>query len=1098
MILLFSVTQLTGAQDSENVYASSSDLNTQSVETVEKGTSLQSVLSKIEDRYNVNFFYKSELMGSKTFSEQQVLYFGNDLHSMLSRLLSEFGFTYKVLTHRTLGIIPKQSEPKQEINLEQVTGTVTDAGTGEPLPGVNVVVKGTTTGTSTDSDGNYELNLPSLQDTLVFSFVGYQTQEVPVNGRTEIDVALQVQAVSGEELVVVGYGSVQKSDLTGSISSLPADQLNTGSQASVDQAIQGRIPGVQVTQTSAEPGGGFSIRIRGTNSITAGNEPLYVIDGLPGANPSNSLNPADIQSIEVLKDASATAIYGARGSNGVILITTKQGQGGSSLAVNYNGSVGFQQTAKKLDLMNAQEYMSFYNSLSEARGDDPPFTQEEMNAIGSGTDWLDEVLRGAPLQEHQLSFSGGSEDTQYYLSLNYLDQDGVVINTNFQRYSGRINLKHSLDENLRFGLNLNNSLEQDVTVPLGTGVNAGAGVIATAIQLPPTMPVRNEDGSFAQSSQDLSNAVAQAKTIDNDGEIKRIFGNAFAEYDITDNLSARVNLGFNQRTSERDIFLNTITQRGQLNEGQATKNQNENTNYLFEFTAEYNQVFREDHTLNLLGGYSFQRFTNSGFRASAQNFPTTAFGSNNLNAGEKVKNEVGSFKAENTLLSGFGRINYNYDDRYLLTSTVRLDGSSRFGKNNKYAVFPSGALAWRISNEPFFPDDGFFSAFTDLKLRGSYGISGNQEIGNARSLVLLGIGPIAVFGGEEFTSIAPTQLANPDLRWETTSQLDIGLDFGLLDDRITGTVDYFESNTNDLLLELPIPTTSGFASSLQNVGDTKNTGFEFSINTSNIVGEFNWSTNLNFATLKNEVTNLGELPRILQGGRRFITEFTILRKGDPVNAYFGYVVEGVFQSQQEIDNFPSHPTAEPGSRRFKDINEDGIIDEEDRTILGDPFPDFTLGFNNNFGYKGFELDLFLEGRFGFELANFTKIDSENPIDNLRNREDYVLNRWTPENPTNENPSFVNPPRTFDFNSRIVEDASFLRLKNVRLSYTFPNLNLGGISSLAVYATGQNLITITDYDGFNPDVNVLGSSNVRIDYNAYPLARIYTLGINLRI
>ncbi len=981
---------------------------------------------------------------------------------------------------------------------ETVRGQVTEAGTEEPLVGANVVVKGTTIGTSTDADGDYELQVESLRDTLVFSFVGYQPQEVAINGRTEVDVALQVQAVAGEELVVVGYGTVQKSDLTGSVSSLPADQLNTGPQTSVDQAIQGRVPGVQVTQTNAEPGGGYSIRIRGTNSITAGNEPLYVVDGLPGANPLNSLNPADIQSIEVLKDASATAIYGARGSNGVILITTKQGRGGAPLSVNYNGSVGYQHTAEKLDIMNAQEYMSFYNSLSESRGEEPPFSQEEMNAIGSGTDWLDEVLRGAPLQQHQLSFSGGSEDTQYYLSLNYLKRDGIVINTNFERYGGRVNLQHSLSDRLQVGFNLNNSLEQDVTVPLGTGVNAGAGVIATAIQLPPTMPVRNEDGSFAQSSQDLSNAVAQARTIENNGEIKRTFGNGFAEYQILNSLSARVNVGFNQRTAERDIFLNTVTQRGQLNEGQATKNQNEDTNLLFEFTTEYDQAFSAGHNLNVLGGYSFQRFTDTGFNAAAQNFPTTSFGFNNLGAGEKVKNEVGSFKQQNTLLSGFGRLNYNYDGKYLLTSTVRLDGSSRFGENNEYAVFPSGALAWRISDEPFFPGSGFLGAVSNLKLRASFGISGNQEIGNARSLVLLGTGPVAVFDGEEFTSIAPIQLANPDLRWETTRQLDVGLDFELLDGRIAGSLDYFVSNTNDLLLELPIPTTSGFASSLQNVGDTKNSGFEFAIDTRNVVGDFNWTTNFNFATLNNEVTNLGELPRILQGGTRFIQDFTILREGDPVNAYFGYVVEGVFQSQEEIDNNPSHPTAQPGSRRFKDVNGDGMIDEEDRTILGNPHPDFTLGLNNSLGYKGLSVDLFLEGRFGFELANFTRIDSENPIDNLRNREDYVLDRWTPENRDSENPSFVDPPRTFDFNSRIVRDASFLRLKNVRVSYTFPDLDVGGISSLSIYATGQNLITITGYDGFNPDVNVLGSSNVRIDYNAYPLARVYSLGIDLRI
>lgn len=1003
---------------------------------------------------------------------------------------------------RTSALLLEETPPtfifQQATPQETVRGQVTDASTGQPLPGANIVVRGTTIGTSADAEGEYELQVESLQDTLMFSFIGYQPQVVPINGRTEIDVALQVQVLSGEELVVVGYGTVQKSDLTGSVSSLPADQLNTGPQASVDQAIQGRIPGVQVTQTSAEPGGGYSIRIRGTNSITAGNEPLYVVDGLPGANPLNSLNPADIQSIEVLKDASATAIYGARGSNGVILITTKQGRRASPLTVNYSGSVGYQNAARTLDLMNAQEYMTFYNSLSESRGEDPPFTQEQMNAIGSGTNWLDEVLRGAPLMEHQLSFSGGSDDTQYYLSLNYLNQDGIVINTNFERFSGRVNLRHFLSDKFEVGLNLNNSLEQDVTVPLGLGVNAGAGVIAAAIQLEPTLPVRDENGNFTQSLQDISNAVAQAETIDNSGDVKRTFGNAYARYQLLDDLSARVNVGYNNRTAERDIFLNTITQRGQLNEGQSTKNQFEGTSYLLELTSEYDRLFDQTHNVNLVGGYSFQRFTQTGFSAAAQNFPTTAFGPHNLGAGQSEKNLVTSFKQQNTLVSGFGRLNYGFDNRYLLTATARLDGSSRFGENNKFAFFPSGAVAWRLSEESFFPDNGFFSAVNDLKLRASYGISGNQEIGNARSLVLLGTGPVAVFNGQEFTSIAPIQLSNPDLRWETTSQLDIGMDFGLWSDRVTGSVDYFISNTNDLLLELPIPTTSGFASSLQNVGDTRNSGLEFAITTRNFVGEFNWSTNFNIATLNNEVTNLGGLPRILQGGTRFVSDYTILREGDPVNAYFGYVVEGIYRSQEEIDNSPSHPTSQPGSRKLKDINGDGIISEEDRTILGNPYPDLTLGLNNTFGYKGFSLDVFLEGRFGFELANFTQLDSENPIDNFRNRQSYVLDRWTPENSDSNNPSFINPPRTFDFNSRIINDGSFLRLKNIRLSYTFSNMNVGGVSSVTVYATGQNLITFTGYDGFNPDVNVLGSSNLRIDYSAYPLARVYSLGVNVSI
>ncbi|MEN8124198.1 MAG: TonB-dependent receptor [Bacteroidota bacterium] len=956
-----------------------------------------------------------------------------------------------------------------------------------------MLIKGTSIGTVTDFDGNFSIVTSSEDAILVISYIGFTTQELALNGQTTITVEMKEDKDSLDEIVVIGYGTVKKSDLTGAVSSIRGDKLNSDSQVSVDQILQGRIPGVQITQSSAEPGGGFSIRIRGTNSITAGNEPLYVIDGLPGANPGNSLNPSDIQSIEVLKDASATAIYGARGSNGVILITTKQGRKNTGLEINYNASIGFQSAAKKLNIMNAQEYMSFYNDVHIDRGNEPPFSQEDFNQIGLGTNWQDEVLRSAPIIDHRLSFSGGSNDTQYYLSLNYFDQDGIVINTGFKRLSGRVNLIHSIGEKIKLGINLNNSSEKDNKVPLGVGENASAGVIATALQLPPTLPVYNDDGSFSTSLQDLSNSVAQAKTIDEFIKSTRIYGNAFIESEILKDLKAKINIGYDQRISRGDLFLNTLTQRGVLAEGRATQSLVEFNSYLFEFTGEYNKVINTKHVLNLLGGYSYQEFVNSGFNASAQNFPTTSFGSNNLGAGDPTKFDVGSFKGENTIISGFGRVNYSFDNKYLLSASFRADGSSRFGENNKFAYFPSGALAWNISNESFYSDE---SPISNLKLRVSYGLSGNQEIDNGRSLVLLGSGPIAVFDGIEFQSIAPIQLANPDLKWETTESFNLGVDFGILNNRISGSVEYFQNNTRDLLLLLPVPTTTGFSNSLQNVGDTRNSGFELNISSRNFEGDFSWTTDLNLATLKNEVTNLGELPRILQGDTRFITDYTLLEVGKPINSYYGYQFEGVFQSQQEVDSSPTQVLAAPGGRKFKDVNNDGVINDDDRTVLGDPFPDFTLGFNNSFSYKGISLDVFLEGKFGFELANFTNIDSENPIDDLRNRQRYVLNRWTPNNPTNEHPSFVNPSRAFDFNSRVVEDASFLRLRNVRLTYSFPNIKIKGISSVSIYASGQNLVTFTKYKGYDPDVNVLGTSNVRIDYNAYPLARIFSTGINI--
>lgn len=1055
--------------------------------------SLADVLSNLEQYFDVTFLFKDEIVANK-YVDINKIQVGAKTGEELSKIIHNLGLTFTRVDEQTYVLLSQPSTLKEENTLELVSGTVTDASTGASLPGVNIAVKGTTTGTSTDQDGAYELDVPSLQDTLVFSFIGYQTQEIPIEGRTNIDVSLQPLTIAGDELVVIGYGTVQKSDLTGSVSSVSEEDFNTGAQANVDQLIQGRIPGVHMTQTSGEPGARASIRIRGTNSITAGNEPLYVIDGLPGA-PLNALDPGDIESIEVLKDASATAIYGSRGANGVILITTKQGQTGD-IQVNYSGSVGSQRVSNKLDYLDGEEYMNFINGVRQDQGQTPPFSQEEINSIGAGTDWQDAIFRTAPIQDHKISFSGGSEDgTNYYISLNHYDQEGIILSSSMQRYGARMNISHTTDR-FNFGVNLNTSVVNDDYVPLGTGINMGAGVVTSALQMDPVLTVRNEDGEYAESqTQDLNNPVALAQTTYHNTQTNRTFGNAFVEYSILDNLSAKINFGSNRNVSRTDDYTSKVTRLGQLNNGLAHIGQGENTDYLAEFTLNYEEDFNEDHSLGAVAGYTYQEFINRGFDATARDFPTDAFQTNNLGAGDTEQYTQSSGKSKNQLLSWLGRANYSYQNRYLATVTFRIDGSSRFGEDNQYGYFPSMALGWRLLEESFFPDTELLS---ELKLRGSYGLTGNQEIGNYNSLVLLGTAGDAIFDGSRHVSVAPFQLSNPDLKWEATEQFNIGLDFGLWEDRITGSIDYFVNNTYDLLLNLPIPRTSGFSTSLQNVGDTENRGLEVMVESRNIVGDFNWSTTANMATVENKVTNLGELPFILQGGLAFQSDFTILREGDPINSYWGYKIDGIFQSQEEVDN-SAQPQASPGDLRFRDVNGDGSISDDDRTILGDPFPDFTIGLNNNFGYKGFDLDVFIESRLGYEMLNFTKLESESPIQSLRNRMSYVTDRWTPENPSTEHPSFANYNRSFAVNSRVVEDASFVRLKNVRLSYTFPpGLNLGGVSSLSVYASAQNLLTITDYSGYDPDVSSFGSSNIRLDYNPYPVAQIYTLGINVNI
>lgn len=983
-----------------------------------------------------------------------------------------------------------------------VTGRVISPD-GEALVGATVTIKGKSTSVVTSSTGAFMIKA-SLGEVLIFTFTGYTPKEVKINNESPITVSLTHSATEMDKVVVIGYGTVKKSDLTGSVVSLNADDLNTGVQVSVDNMIKGRAAGVQVTSMSGEPGSGFAIRIRGANSINAGNDPLYVIDGFPIVNdaapgssvanmptsrsPLNTLNPADIESIEILKDASATAIYGSRGANGVVLISTKKGKG--QLKVNYSGYLGMQKVAKKLELLNSNQYMNWINSVLQSQGGQPLYTEEDIKSSGIGTDWQSEIFRKAPVSSNQISLSGSSEKTQYYVSFDYLNQQGIIISSGTKQYIGRVNLTHT-ENKLKFGLNFNTSRSDDDYVPNGIDINAVAGVVASSLQMDPVMKVKNADGTYAENTNlDLDNPVAIANTIFDDGQSNRTFGNFYIEYSIFDNLKAKLNYGNDRQTSRRDAYTTNDTKRGQRTNGSASVNQQDRSNNLIEFTLSYDKDLKEIHHINAIAGYTYQVFDGRGFNANSQNFSTNAYLTNNLNAGDNTTNTVGSGRYKHQLLSYLGRVNYSLKDKYLVTASFRIDGSSRFGEQNKYGYFPSIAFAWKLGDEQFIKD---LNAFSNLKFRTSYGQTGNQDIGDYQSLVLLGVTGSAIFNENQVVGISPVQLGNQNLKWETTKQFDAGFDFGFLNNRITGSVDYFVKNTYDLLLYLPIPLTSGFATSLQNVGNTKNSGFEFLISSQNITGKFKWSSSLNGSTIKNKVTSLGPIDEIFQGSMRFIDQFTIIKPGEPINSYYGYKVGGIFQSAEEV-KASAQKGAKPGDIRFVDLNRDSSITPADRTILGNPFPDFTLGFSNSFSYNGFNLDVFFEGVFGNEMLNFTKIDSESPIEFRRNRMAYVLDRWTPDNPSSKNPSF-NSNTGRPVNSRVIEDASYLRLRNIQLSYEFSQFPKF-VKSLSIFASAQNLFTVTNYSGYNPDVSSLGGSNLRVDYNSYPLSKIYTIGINI--
>lgn len=1004
------------------------------------------------------------------------------------------------------GIMALQSQA-QSVSIQ---GKVTSATDQSALPGINVLIKNSTTGTTTNTDGRFEITA-GRDAVLVFSGIGYITQELEVKGRSQLNVQLSDDTRQLNELVVVGYGTQKKRDVTGSVSSLDSKDFNKGIQTSVDQLIAGRSAGVQVTQSSSEPGGGVTIRIRGANSINANNEPLYVIDGLPvnnasvvpgstlvneqaPRNPLNALNPNDIESVEILKDASATAIYGSRGANGVILITTKKGTKGK-LNVNYALSGAVSEVTKRVPMLNAVQYMALLNDLRADQKQAPEFSAEQIAAVGQGTYWQDEIFKKGYLQNHQLSFSGGQDKFTYYASLNYLDQKGVVISSGIKKYVGRVNLNYTGDK-FKFGLNLNSSQVKDDFVPNGVSVNEGAGVINTAIFQDPTLTIKNPNGTWTQTQiVNLENPVGLANEVSDFASTNRTFASVFAEYYFLPELSAKINFGTDRQDSRRDIFTSRLTKRAEGTKGIASVLTSNASNNLVEFTARYSKAINKDNQLEILGGYTYQEFVVSSLSAGAQNFPLDALGTDNLAAGAQSTFSLGSGRTKNQLLSYLGRLNYNLLDKYLLTASIRADGSSRFGENKKYGIFPSVALGWRIKDELFLKN---VNALTDLKLRASYGVTGNQDIGSYKSLVLLGPQGQAIFDGAPYVGISTTQLPNPDLKWETTTQLDIGVDFSLFANRLSGSIDYFHKQTKDLLLQLPIPRTSGFTTTFKNVGGLKNTGFDFSLTSINITAPFTWRSSLNFSVVKNEVTDLGALPYILGGSAGFTNDFTIIRKGDPLNAYYGYIVDGVFQQGEDIAK-SAQPLSRPGEYKYRDVNRDGTINSADRTILGSPFPDFTYGLNNDFTYGAFNLSFFFQGVRGNKLFNLNRTESENPISFRRNRlaESYT-DRWTPANPTNANSSGVPVAVSYtsNVNSRAVENASYLRLKSVQLTYNFPSAKWKHIKGLQVYVTGQNLFTITKYTGYDPEVSAFGTSNVRADYNAFPLSRTYTAGVSI--
>lgn len=1038
-----------------------------------------------------------------------------------------------------------------------ISGTITSSEDGEALPGVTILVKGTTNGTITDIDGNYKIGV-SDGDVLVVSFVGFKPQEVEVGGRTSINVNMEADVTALEEVVVIGYGTQKKSDLTGAISSLNREKLLGQVTASVDQALQGRLAGVQVTQNSGAPGGAVSIRIRGTSSLTGSNEPLYVIDGVrvgggaqgitgfdwqggaggqqqAAVNPLASLNPNDIESIDVLKDASATAIYGSQASNGVVIITTKRGKRGEA-KVSYNGYYAVQEVYKTFDLMDLPEYADYYNEVSREVGQNEDARFADPSLLGPGTDWQEAIFQVAPMQSHTITATGGTENTTFMISGGYFAQEGIVIGSKFDRFNVRTNVQTELKDWLTIGTNLALS-RKDETITLQDG---GDGVISQAAQMAPHIPVRNFDGSFAgpeqgnQSANIGSNPVGLALLRNNTVLSNQVMSNTYLNVSILKGLDFRTEVSANYNNNTNVAFQPTY-EWGQISNPTSRLGNSLSQGFFWSWTnyATFNRTFG-NHNLTVMAGTEALRNRFDGFTAFKFNVPNDL---PVMNQGDQATELNTGYKGWNALTSYMARANYSFSDRYLLTATIRRDGSTRFGPGNRWGWFPSASAAWRISEEPFMPTS---SVLTNLKLRLGWGLVGNQEIGEYRFGSALTT-EITGFG----QGVRNSAYSNPLLKWESTEMINLGADVELFQGRAELIAEAYIKNTDDLLLQVTLPGTFGsrVGGPYANVGSMENKGIEITLNTVNMdMGKFRWNTSANFSLNRNKVTKLvgNDLTRALYWYTGFETA-TRTTVGRPVGQFYGYVMEGIFTSKEEIENHATQVLApgttsegDPGGQnlierstgvwlgdiKWKDINGDGVIDTDDQTFIGDPNPDWSFGFSNTFTYGPFTLDVNVIGSIGGDILNYSRARNEQMYYRFDNQAATVVNRARIElidpengdlsniddvqlvNPDTNIPRFDNGTenKNFYMSSRWVEDGTYVRIQNVRLAFLLPAsiTNTLRIDRLQVYANVQNLATFTDYTGLDPQIGAFNQDALyqSVDMGRYPLPRLYTLGVDI--
>jgi TonB-linked SusC/RagA family outer membrane protein len=1060
-----------------------------------ENVSLRAALAKIERSAGVKFLYQSQVISSR--QRINAAFYEERLAGILQRILEPLHIRFEadgnqiILTKEAIGLIEeslRNSSGEREADI-LVSGRITDE-TNQPLPGVNVLVKGTSNGTTSDFDGKYSLQVSDADAVLVFSFIGYLTQEVVVGAQTEINLGMMPDTKTLQEIVVVGYGEIKKSDLTGSVASVKGEEINAYPSTNIMQSLSGRAAGIQITQNSGEPGGAVSVRVRGTNSVMGANDPLYVVDGFPYSGNPTLLNNADIQSIEILKDASATAIYGSRGANGVVIITTRRGKSGKT-TVDYDGYIGWQTVRKKIDMMNAREYALFYNEQAANDGLAPHFTQAEIDGFEKGTDWQDLILQTGPTQNHSISVNGGSDKTKFSVSGSNFNQDGIITGSNYIRNSIRANVSTDISKKFTFDLNtILSRVDQDRQA--SSQGNRGGSLMSAMLSGYPTQSPYTADGfytnlsgAYSWGSNVLTNPLNYIEQSSNKVRSNKVLTNGALTYKPIEGLAIKILGGIENSDDRTDMYT---TKKFINSAGSAQIFTTQVSSLLNENTISYVKKIN-NHSLSAVAGFTYQNYIATKLNASGSGFVSDVQESYDIaaaaNQNVPVLTEPGSSYLEWTLLSYLARVNYSFNNKYLATISYRADGSSRYSEGQKWGQFPSASLAWRLSEEEFIKNIPFIS---DLKIRAGYGETGSTAIDPYFTLNQL-VSSKVVFGDAMVTAYAPSaRLAGP-LKWETTAQTDIGFNLGVMDNRFTLEFDYYVKNTRDLLNRVPLSSSLGYAYTVRNVGKVQNKGIEIGATAVVMDGAFHWDISANFSANKNKVVELYGGNDVLGTAVDIAVindNINILREGEPIGSFFGYIEQGYDATGKIV---------------YVDFNDNATRDIGDKRIIGNPQPDFIYGFNSTMRFKNFELNVFIQGSQGNDIFNVSAINQTLDYGQALNmpREVYE-DHWTPETPNAKYPVISRTSGT-QVSDRWVEDGSYMRFKNIQLSYNVPlnALKVNWLTKAQVYVSAQNLITFTNYSWYDPEINSYGSSTsirLGIDHYSYPSAKTTTIGVRL--